>query len=415
MTYIEFFDKTSVENICACLAMTPDEVVLVGDNAKAMQRHIENYKEIFKDRGKEIDFSYKKVSRWKTDEVVAVLTKIVEEHKDCVFGITGGDEIVLFALGIIYERSEGKNIQVHRISIQNNRIYDCDMDGKVIDHQNPKLSVEENIRIYGGEVVKRMKNGKRIDIWDMNAAFKTEIEEMWTICKEDPKSWNIQMGVFETIGKVGSTSEDGMTVTASLAEIKKYYKENTGYYSVKDDLIEKLKNKNLISEFEENDDIVTVTYKNTQVKRCLTKAGQALEMKIYMIARELRDEEDQLLYNDVMNGVEIDWDGEDVGNDKLNANTMNEIDVLLMHDMVPVFVSCKNGAVKAEELYKLNTVAERFGGKYAKKILVSSMLPNLENEESFKKRAQDMHIHVITGHTLMNDVALTKSLRHLWM
>lgn len=204
----------------------------------------------------------------------------------------------------------------------------------------------------------------------MNAAFKTEIEEMWTICKEDPKSWNIQMGVFETIGKVGNTSEDGMTVTASLAEIKKYYKENTGYYSVKDDLIEKLKNKNIISEFEEND---------------------------------------------VMNGVEIDWDGEDVGNDKLNANTMNEIDVLLMHDMVPVFVSCKNGAVKAEELYKLNTVAERFGGKYAKKILVSSMLPNLENEESFKKRAQDMHIHVITGHTLMNDVALTKSLRHLWM
>ena len=43
--------------------------------------------------------------------------------------------------------------------------------------------------------------------------------------------------------------------------------------------------------------------------------------------------------------------------------TKNEIDVMLMRGVVPVFVSCKNGAVKMDELYKLDTVAQRFGGR----------------------------------------------------
>ena len=36
MTYVEFFTKTSIENICACLTDVPDRVILIGDNSKAM-------------------------------------------------------------------------------------------------------------------------------------------------------------------------------------------------------------------------------------------------------------------------------------------------------------------------------------------------------------------------------------------
>lgn len=39
MTYIEFFDKTASENICASLANAPDRVVLVGDKMKLLQKH----------------------------------------------------------------------------------------------------------------------------------------------------------------------------------------------------------------------------------------------------------------------------------------------------------------------------------------------------------------------------------------
>ena len=48
--------------------------------------------------------------------------------------------------------------------------------------------------------------------------------------------------------------------------------------------------------------------------------------------------------------------------------------------------------VESEELYKLSTVAKRFGGKYAKKILVIS---KFEPDRSFMERAEEMGIKVI--------------------
>lgn len=47
MTYVEFFDRTSIENICACLTDAPERVIFLGDNAKLMKRYIENYKKVF--------------------------------------------------------------------------------------------------------------------------------------------------------------------------------------------------------------------------------------------------------------------------------------------------------------------------------------------------------------------------------
>ena len=75
-------------------------------------------------------------------------------------------------------------------------------------------------------------------------------------------------------------------------------------------------------------------------------------------------------------------------------HTKNEIDVLLVRGLVPVFVSCKNGDVDEEELYKFNTVAERFGGKYVRKLLVATNFATNDNKapNALLQRAQDMGI-----------------------
>ena len=57
-----------------------------------------------------------------------------------------------------------------------------------------------------------------------------------------------------------------------------------------------------------------------------------------------------------------------------------------------MFISCKNGMVDSDELYKLNTVAKRFGGSYSKKILVLSAF---EPDRSFMQRAEELGIKVI--------------------
>ena len=63
-----------------------------------------------------------------------------------------------------------------------------------------------------------------------------------------------------------------------------------------------------------------------------------------------------------------------------------------------MFVSCKNGGVDENELYKLNSVAEHFGTRYAKKVLVATDLQkNYSSLRFFKSRADEMGITIIDG------------------
>ena len=61
---------------------------------------------------------------------------------------------------------------------------------------------------------------------------------------------------------------------------------------------------------------------------------------------------------------------------------------------MPKFISCKTGKMSPTNtlhaLYELNTVASRFGGKYARKVLVSSRPIN----DVYRTRAQEMGIEV---------------------
>lgn len=81
--------------------------------------------------------------------------------------------------------------------------------------------------------------------------------------------------------------------------------------------------------FEDDETTVTISYKDEQVKKCLTKAGQALEMKIYTTAKDLLDKDGVPVYDDAMNGVVIDWDGE-LHDETVEDiyDTENEIDII---------------------------------------------------------------------------------------
>lgn len=407
MTYVEFYDKNSIENICACLEMTPDKVILVGSDRKAIEKQAKNCQKVFLGRGQDVEFSYKPVSRWSTADIVETLEDIIKNNKDCVFGITGGDEMVIFALGMVCERNRDKNIQVHKINIENNIIHDCDMDGKKIGEYAPVLSVEENVQIYGGSI-------DAYD-WDMSTDFQKDIDNMWNICKVNPTSWNAQIGVFSTVKKRGTCRDDGLTIEALVGDLEYYYENHDGSYHINGGIKHQLIEKKLLSKCEEKEGKITITFKNKQVKKCLTQAGQVLEMKIYHMSRRLKDKRtNEYIYNDVRTGVTIDWDGYEQPVGSQIVDTVNEIDVLMMHSMVPVFVSCKNGGVSSDELYKLNTVAEQFGGKYAKKVLVSSCLSSLYNGEEVKQRAKDMGIKIITDVNLMTDEKLANMLGNVW-
>ena len=103
--------------------------------------------------------------------------------------------------------------------------------------------------------------------------------------------------------------------------------------------------------------------------------------------------------------VNIDWDGLFSGSKYIFSGTNNEIDVLLMHGATPLFISCKNGDVKMEELYKLHTVATRFGGPYARKMLIASDMDKLDPKtvRALTCRAWDMDIFLVPDAAELSD------------
>ncbi len=386
MTYIEFFDKTATENICACLCKTPERVIFVGKDRKQMERFVENYKQILTNRGQKTQFIIQALSRNNLDGIVELFGNIVNSYENCVFDLTGGDELYLVGAGIIFERFPEKSIELVRFNINSNKVYDCDNNGKPDFSPFPNLSVEENVAVYGGRVIWDEGATRR---WDNSRELFEDVDKIWNVCKRDVKGWNNLVTVFEAADK--STENNSLESNANVHLLTTYTERLITKQSFDDETMNMLLNQGLIKSWEFNGSKFKLRYKNANVKRCLTKAGQALEMKIYATAVRAAEKDGTPVFNDVLTGVCIDWDGKKTGTD-----TENEIDVMMMRGMCPVFVSCKNGYVDIDELYKLNTVAQRFGGKYAKKLLVASALDvSAGFGKILKARADDMGIRLI--------------------
>ena len=150
MTCIEFFDSNAIENIFTCLTVNPDRVILIGDNGKLLAAHAERYKNFTLEKGLDIEFAYYPITRNDLTGIVDRLSAIVETYDDCIFDLTGGDELYLTAAGMILERYSDKDIQMHRVNYLTRKAYDVDGDGNVIlEEEMPELTVRECIRIYG--------------------------------------------------------------------------------------------------------------------------------------------------------------------------------------------------------------------------------------------------------------------------
>lgn len=422
MTYVEFFDKDAIENICACLAHKPDKVIFLGADKKKMDNHIIRYKKVFENRGINIDFAVvKSVTKNSLQPMIDVLTQIVEEHDDCVFGLTGGEDLHLVAMGIVYERyKDKKNIQMHRFNLKNNTIIDCDHDGKtILEEELPFLTVQENIRIYGGDVIYEYEKSGTTFQWEYTEDFLADINTMWEICRKAPRKWNTHIGVFAKAETLKKEFDPMLCTKVKMADLKEHMESTGVELSTLQSLVRKLYLAGLVLDHKVDEESFFVTFKDEQIKKCLTKAGQVLEMKMSVLMMQAKDKKGNPIYDDVVNGVYIDWDGK-LQDQTDTPDTANEIDIMAMRGTIPIFISCKNGKVFMEELFKLNSVAERFGGQYAQKILLAPGLykSELPQYEYLFQRAEDMHIRVIDSirHDLneLSDEKIIKIFTNLW-
>lgn len=413
MVIVEFFSQTPIENMISALANSPERVVFLGEYKK-MKRYDPVFRRFLDSVGNTVtQLEYRNIRIRDLTGIVEALEELVRDYPGCHFDITGGEPMAVAAVGVVCERYRGQGVELHQYNVRTGRVYDCDVNGRSVSEQLPDMTVEQNIILHGGSVVTWEERENGTYPWRMDEDFCRDIVTMWEICRVNCSRWNRQITLLDDMQRFNTEQTDPLRLSAPISALQQYLAERRVPLDLKA-VYDRLEKAGLLRNVRREEGVFSLGFKNEQIRRCLTKAGTILELITYVAARETRDRDGQTCYTDAMTGVFIDWDGVVHDEDDPQVDTQNEIDVVLMKGLIPVFVSCKNGAVEEEELYKLNTVAERFGDKFAKKVLVGTTLGKGGRSKRYLlERAEDMGIKVIEGVHEMPREEFARQLRAL--
>ena len=108
-------------------------------------------------------------------------------------------------------------------------------------------------------------------------------------------------------------------------------------------------------------------------------------------------------FDDVVLSAVVNWRA----GEKRDAVT-NEIDVMAVRGVQPVFISCKTCEIKTEALNELAILRDRFGGKGSRAVIVTSA-PGARSRAVMRQRAAELSIEVIEW----NDLALDQLIPRL--
>ncbi len=442
MTLIEFYDKTPADNITAALALKPRRIVFLGQDRDKISAAMPQVREILSERGIKSALTMRIIQPGDLSGTLDALKEVLAREDAFVFDITGGDDMALVALGLLFKLTD-KKVGVFQMdcATRQGTLYRLPFSGGTFEAipydgagEDPVyLTVRENIRLHRGLVREEMVGGNTAAGCGFSASVQENIQKMWALCRTDPGHWNSQ------IGKLGAALRP-------LTEDKSVYTLSKNLRGIEEDFVGSLTDRGLLRLQNGGGNSWHCTFPDLYVRDCLTKAGTLLEYKTYMIAMFPPEGCGVAPCSDGGAGVVIDWaenkkdtagkqrerygkksyggQGYRRGNSKPAAPviTRNEIDTLLTRGVVPMFVSCKNGEVNTDELYKLSTVAGRFGSKYARRALVATSYFDKEDRHYagdttanyLRSRAADMHIRLIENVHRLSDGAFAKALAKAW-
>jgi hypothetical protein len=388
MILLECFAEAHIDNIAACLRLNPQEMILIGD-AVDMEYPLARYKELLAFRNQStriIPFDIRKKS---FSALCQALYQLLSEDNQYVIDLTGGDALVIMAVGAVLSRLEPAKrrcIQVEKYDHDLNVVRDCIHDHQIICKNEVQLSVEEMILLHGGI----LHRGAYQPPQHHRAR---DIDGLWQIASQQPKDWNQRIGLLNELEKGCLAQQEIHKSTSALCDTMKNFQEKEPVLRA---LLQELDRRGVIQDRSDRHHF-RYRYHSSLLHQCTTKAGNILEIKTLLEGRQVT-EDGVPYFTDSQMSATIDWDGHIHKISEHVPDTRNEIDAIFIKGTTPLFVSCKNGHISEDELYKLNTVAQYFGGPYAKKMLIATDLDQKSPraDRAFTQRAWDMDIFLVS-------------------
>lgn len=382
---IEFFDSEPLENLITCLNFKMDKVIFFGHSDTMTEERIKDTRRALKNICNIENVEFITVSQKSLYKVLELLEKeISAEMKSgnkCFFDLSGGEDLVLVAMGMLATQYK---VPLHKFALPENELYlltkwdQVPRIDEVVERRELLLTLDDIIGLHGGVINYRQQKDVKSNLEDK--AFRDSVATMWEIANDSQKKWNGLSSVFKECTKY---EDDTQRVRVSVKVMRQAMKRIPDIISVKElaNYLNRLGNQGILEKVSIDEEFIKFSYGSSLIRDCLLDAGCLLELHTYYERMESGR------YSDCRVGVHIDWDGEINGRE---IDVENEIDVMLLEGVVPVFISCKNGRVNQMALYELDAVANRFGGKYVRKELAATQ----EITPGYLKRAEEMGIVV---------------------
>lgn len=377
---IEFLDEEPIENVITHLHFKIDRTIFFGyeeviaEKKNSTERFLKKYCGV-----KEVEFHI--LSDRNLERAQKTMRKIVEKERmqgnQVFFDITGGADLILVVFGML---AEAFGAPMHRYEIEEQKLVELNAEdtpsiSQLAPKQELKMTLDGFIEMRGGVInYKLQKDLKNLD----NPEFVQDIQTLWDISSKYAERWNL----FADFLRRCCIPDEGMYVNISNKQILGALRKIGRIRSPREirQILQECAEKGILERNRFAKEHISFKYKTERIKELLWDAGSILEMHTFMKEREGAD--------DCRVGVHLDWDG--IIYNHSGKDTLNEVDVLSLHGVVPTFISCKNGSVNQMALYELATVADKFGGKYAKKVLAAPQGLN----DTHRLRAKEMGIEL---------------------
>lgn len=343
-TYIELFDDSPVENLCASLLQPPAKLVVVAGGDQNAGLFLDAYQAVMKARGFDVPAEIAETDRNDYRAVAETIESVIRNEgragRGCALDLTGGDDLSLFAAGTVF--ASHPELQLHRYNVESGQILNPDGDAAGLDdeHLSP-LGVGEFVRLCTGflpDMDMQVRNPGSIPA-DFGALTRTA----WEQCRKRG-FWNEAAAALAAGEKLGRW-ERHISFWQAKGWVTSWDSE-TG----------------------------TVAFADRHRQDLLTRSGLALEWKTFLTVKALcapADGTGKPVYSDAAQSVVI-YAGRDARGIPEENEIRNEIDVMAMDGLMPILISCKNGGFQSGELYKLNSVSDALGVKEIKKVVLST-------------------------------------------
>ena len=381
----EFLSEEPLDNVITCMRFAVDKAIFIGYH-DTIEKQKHTTKDFLMNECGVQEVVFHALSQDDLQSVLKQMSLIIDRERAdrnrIFFDITGGESLILVAFGMLAEKYKAP---MHIFDVEedvfvslNPEVFATVMDQ--IPERQYHLNLDQFIRLRGGIITDRPDSSLIRD-----PEQKQEVEAIWSIMERHDETWN----PFSIFMREHLSSGINLDVSKSarwlLDQLSEYDFEHFNRLEL-NRMLDELESAGILSDVQYTDGKYRFRYKNDRVQEILWSGGRILELHMFYQQAESS--------TDCRVGVHLDWDG--VVNPPDREDVLNEIDVLALHGNVPVFISCKSGRMDSYTslfaLYELETVARRFGGRYAKKILVTMR----ELGDAYLERAKEMGIQVVT-------------------